>query len=108
MLKQSINMFKKDMLPILMKMILWAILHHFYLADKNIIVNNLTLKGDSYFLVVDAKTQRGDEVSNDNQREFFQQTSLRIDCNTPEKAVLSKSSGSVQENVSENISDLKT
>ena len=96
MLKQSINMFKKDMLPILMKMILSAILHHFYLADKNIIVNNLTLKGDSYFL-----------VSNGNQCEFFQQTSLRIDCNTPEKAVLSKSSGSVQENVSENISDLK-
>ena len=78
------------------------------MVDKNIIVNNLTLKGVSYFLVVDAKTQRGDEVSNDNQRELFQQTSLRIDCNTPEKAVLSKSSDNVQENVSENISDLKT
>ena len=96
------------MLPNLMKMILWAILHHFYMVDKNIIVNNLTLKGVSYFLVVDAKTQRGDEVSNDNQRELFHQTSLRIDCNTPEKAVLSKSSDNVQENVSENISDLKT
>ena len=78
------------------------------MVDKNITVNNLTLKGDSYFVVVDAKTQRGDEVSNDNQRELFQQTPLRIDCNTPEKAVLSKSSDNVQENVSENISDLKT
>ena len=78
------------------------------MVDKNIIVNNLTLKGVSYFVVVDAKTQRGDEVSNDNQRELFQQTSLCIDCNTPEKAVLSKSSDNVQENVSENISDLKT
>ena len=78
------------------------------MVDKNITVNNLTLKGDSYFVVVDAKTQRGDEVSNGNQRELFQQTPLRIDCNTPEKAVLSKSSDNVQENVSENISDLKT
>ena len=78
------------------------------MVDKNIIVNNLTLKGVSYFVALDAKTQQGDEVSNDNQRELFQQTSLRIDCNTPEKAVLSKSSDNVQENVSENISDLKT
>ena len=78
------------------------------MVDKNITVNNLTLKGDSYFVVVDAKTQRGDEVSNGNQRELFQQTPLRIDCNTPEKAVLSKSSDNLQENVSENISDLKT
>ena len=78
------------------------------MVDKNIIVNNLTLKGDSYFVIVDAKTQRGDEVSNDNQRELFQQTSLRNDCNTPEKAILSKSSDNVQENVSENTSDLKT
>ena len=76
------------------------------MVDKNIIVNNPTLKGDSYFVVADAKIQRGDEVSNENQ-ELFQQTPLRIDCNTPEKAVLSKSSDNVQENVSENISDLK-
>ena len=77
------------------------------MVDKNIIVNNPTLNGDSYFVVADAKIQRGDEVSNDNQHELFQQTPLRIDCNTPEKAVLSKSSDNVQENASENISDLK-
>ena len=76
------------------------------MVDKNIIVNNPTLKGDSYFVVADAKIQRGDEVSNENQ-ELFQQTPLRIDYNTPGKAVLSKSSDNVQENVSENISDLK-
>ena len=77
------------------------------MVDKNIIVNNPTLKGDSYFVVADAKFQQGDEVSNDNQHELFQQTPLRVDCNTPEKAVLSKSSDNVQENVSENISDIK-
>ena len=77
------------------------------MVDKNIIVNNPTLKGDSYIVVADAKIQRGDEVSNDHQHELFQQTPLRIDCNTPEKAVLSKSSDNVQENVSETISDLK-
>ena len=61
------------------------------MVDKNIIVNNPTLKGDSYFIVADSKTQRGDEVSNDDQHEFFQQTPPRIDCNTPEKAVVSNS-----------------
>ena len=74
------------------------------MVDKNITVNIPTLKGDSYFVVADAKIQRGDEVSNDNHHKLFQ---LRIDCNTPEKAVLSKSSDNVQENVSENMSDLK-
>ena len=59
------------------------------MVDKNIIVNNPPLKGDSYFVVADAKFQQGDEVSNDNQHDLFQQTPLRVDCNTPEKAVLS-------------------
>ena len=68
------------------------------MIDKNIIVNNPTLKGDSYFIVADSKTQPGDEVSNDNQHELFQQTPPRIDCNTPEKAVVSNSSDNVQEN----------
>ena len=78
------------------------------MVDKNIIVNNSILKGDSYFVVADAKPQRVDEASSDDQHELFQQPSLRIDCNAPEKTVLSKLSDNVQENVSENIPDLKT
>ena len=77
------------------------------MVDKNIIVNNSTLNGDSYFVVADAKPQRGDEVSNDDQHELFQQMPLRIDCNVPEKTALPKLLDNVQENVSENISDLK-
>ena len=65
------------------------------MVDKNITVNNSTLKGDSYFVVADAKPQRGDEVSNGDQHELFQQTLLRIDCNRPEKTVLSKLSDNV-------------
>ena len=42
------------------------------MIDKNIIVNNPTLKGDSYFIVADSKTQPEDEVSNNNQHELFQ------------------------------------
>ena len=45
-----------------MKMIVLAILP----KNKNIIVNNSTLKGDSYFIVEDSKTQPVDEVGNDN------------------------------------------
>ena len=61
------------------------------IVDKNIIVSNPTPKGDSYFIVADSKTQQGDEVSNGDQHGLFQQTPLHIDCNTPEKAVLSNS-----------------
>ena len=85
-----------------MKMILWAILPLWLIK---IIVNNPTLKGDSYFTVVDSKTQWGDEVSNDDQHEIFRQTP-RIDSNTSGKVVISNSSDNVQENRSENISDL--
>ena len=56
------------------------------MVDKNIIVNNPTLKDDSYFIIADSKTQQRDEASNKDQRELFQQTRLGIDCNTPEKA----------------------
>ena len=42
------------------------------MIDKNIVVNNPTLKGDSYFIVADSKTQPEDEVSNNNQHELFQ------------------------------------
>ena len=45
-----------------MKMIVLAILPN----NKNIIVNNSTLKGDSYFIVANSKTQEVDQVSNDN------------------------------------------
>ena len=74
---------------------------------KNIIVSNPTLKSDSYFIVADSKTQQGNEVSNDDQQELFQQTPPRIDCNTPEKTVVSNSSDNVQENLSKSISYLK-
>ena len=77
------------------------------MVDKNIIVNNPTLKDDSYFIIVDSKNQQGDEVSNNDQHELFQQTRFGIDCNTPEKAVLSNSSGSIQESVSENLTHFK-
>ena len=76
------------------------------MVDKNIIVNNPTLKDDSYFIIVDSKNQQGDEVSNNGQHELFQQTRFGIDCNTPEKAVLSNSSGNIQESVSENLTHL--
>ena len=77
------------------------------MIDKNIIVSNPTLKSDSYFIVADSKTQQGNEVSNDDQQELFQQTLPRIDCNTPEKTVVSNSSDNVQENLSKSISYLK-
>ena len=78
------------------------------MVDKNIIVNNPTLKGDSYFILADSKTQKEDEISNHDHHELFQQTRLYIDCNTPEKAVLSNSSDIFEENLSKNITDLKT
>ena len=37
-------------------------------VDKNIIVNNLTLKGNSYFIVAASKTKQRDEVGNDDQQ----------------------------------------
>ena len=77
------------------------------MLDKNIVVNSPTLKGDLDFIVADSKTQKGEEVSNDDQHKLFQQTPLRINCNTPKKAVLSDSSDNIQEGVSENITDLK-
>ena len=76
------------------------------MVDKNIIVNNPTLKSDSYFVIADSKTQRGNEVSNDDQHELFHQTPSRIDCKTPDKAAVSNSTDHAQENLSENISDL--
>ena len=105
------------------------------MVDKNIFVNNPTLKG-----VADSKTQQRDDVNNDDQHELFQQVLLHIDChyvksvcirsfsgpnagkygpeklrirtlfkqgNTPENAVLSNSSENVQESLSESITDLK-
>ena len=77
------------------------------MLDKNIIVNSPTLKDDLDFIVADSKTQKGEEVSNDDQHKLFQQTPLRINCNTPKKAVLSDLSDNIQEGVSENITDLK-
>ena len=59
------------------------------MVDKNIIANNPTLKGDSYFIVADSKTQQRDEDEDedddviayiDNQLELYQQTPLHIDC----------------------------
>ena len=41
------------------------------MLDKNIIVNSPTLKGDLDFIVADIKTQKGGEVSNDDQHELF-------------------------------------
>ena len=41
------------------------------MVDKNVIVNNSTLKGDSYFIIADSKAQLRDEVSNDAQDELF-------------------------------------
>ena len=76
------------------------------MVDKNIIVNNPTLKADSYFVAADSKTQEGDKVSNDDQHELFQQTPLCINCNTPENVALSDSSDNIQENypaISSNI-----
>ena len=73
------------------------------MVDKNIIVNNPTLKADSYFVVADSKTQEGDKVSNDDQHELFQQSPLCIDCNTPENVALSDSSDNIQEKISSNI-----
>ena len=76
------------------------------MVDKNIIVNNPTLKADSYFVVADSKTQEGDKVNNEDQHELFQQTPLCIDCNTPEKVALLDSSDNIQENypaISSNI-----
>ena len=77
------------------------------MVDKNIIVNNPTLKGDSYFIVADSKTQQKDELSNGNQHELFQQTLLHTYCNIPEKAVLLNSSGNIKESLSESTTDLK-
>ena len=57
------------------------------MVDKNIIVNNLTLKGNSYFIVADRKTQQRDGTSNGDQNELFQETPLHIVCNTPKKSV---------------------
>ena len=74
---------------------------------KNIIVNNPTLKDNSYFIVADSKTQQGDEISNDNQHKLFQQTTLRFDGNIPEKAVSSNSLDNIQESLSKNTTDLK-
>ena len=59
------------------------------MVDKNIIVNNPTLKGDSYFIVEDSKTQQRDEDEDedddviayiDNQLELYQPTPFQIDC----------------------------
>ena len=58
------------------------------MGDKKSIVNNPILKGNSYFIAADSKTQQGDEVSNDNQDELFQQTpQIHIDCNTPNNLI---------------------
>ena len=41
------------------------------MVHKNRIINNPTFKGNSYFIVADSKTQRGDKVSNDDQHELL-------------------------------------
>ena len=76
------------------------------MVDKNIIVNNPLLKGDSYFTVADSKNQQKDEVNNDDQHELFQQAPPHGYCNTPEKAVLLNSLDNIQESLRKSVTDL--